>query len=158
MIHHISIAAGNPGQVAAVLAAFWQTEVLPFPMYPDSYVVFAGDGHGSAIEIYPAGKVLMPSRPELPELIPATEQERGGHHPFHAAISVNIGEEDIKALCSQQGWFCQTGPRGTFFHVVEVWVENHTLLELLTPQMAADYTAFATPDNWKAVFLPGMGS
>jgi len=158
MIHHISIAARHPRRAAEALAAFWQTEVLSFPMYADSYVVFVGDEYGSAIEIYPAGKVLEPSSPELPLLISTPGAAPAGHSPFHAAISVNIGEDEIMEICNQHSWFCQTGQRGSFFHVVEVWVENHTLLELLTPQMAADYVAFATLANWKKVFQSAPGA
>ncbi len=149
MIHHISISAYQPARVAEALAAFWHTEALPFPMYDDSFIVFSGDDQGSAIEVYPAGKVLAVSTPDLPALV---DQPQPANSGFHAAISVPVDEEKIRGLCTEMGWTCQTGPRGHFFHVVEVWVENHTLLELLTPEMADAYRAFASIDNWKAAF------
>lgn len=33
------------------------------------------------------------------------------------------------------------------------YVENRVLLELLTPEMAKQYTAFSTPDNWENLVL-----
>ncbi len=149
MIHHFSISANQPQQVAQSLARFWQAEALPFPMYENSYIVFSGDEHGTSIEIYPAGKVLQPSTPELPALVAGASAGASG---FHAAISVPIDEPAIRAICDEQGWKCQQGPRGPFFHVVEVWVENHTLLELLTPEMTEEYRAFANAQNWKVAF------
>jgi hypothetical protein len=149
VIHHISIPAREPARVARVLAAFWRSEVLPFPMYEDSHIVFSDEGGATAIEVYPAGRVLEPSTPDLPALVAGEGSPRSA---FHAAISVPVDERTIHRLCAEQGWHCQTGSRGSFFQVVEVWVENHTLLELLTPEMASDYAAFANPANWKAVF------
>lgn len=149
MIHHLSIPARNPLQVAQVVASFWRTEVLPFPMYENSYIVFSDAGGASAIEVYPAGRVLQPSSPELPALV---EGDAPAPSPFHAALAVPVDERMIHDTCSHLGWHCQTGPRGSFFRVVEVWVENHTLLELLTPEMAAEYRTFASPENWKSIF------
>ncbi len=158
MIHHISISANDPYRVARALAAFWRSEVLPFPMYEASYIVFSGDGEGSCVEVYPAQRVLQPATPELPALV---EGPVGVHSGFHAALSVPVDEAAIAAVCAEQGWLCRRGSRGGFFHVVEVWVENHTLLELLTPEMAAEYRAFASIENWKRIFgsavLPGPG-
>ncbi|MFZ5484879.1 MAG: hypothetical protein ACOZB0_11680 [Pseudomonadota bacterium] len=131
------------------MAAFWRTEALPFPMYADSYIVFCGEDGLAAIEVYPDGHVLLPATPELPALV---EAEGPRHSPFHAAISVPVDAETIERICAEHGWLCQMGTRGTFFHVVEVWVENRTLLELLPPDMAAEYAAFASPANWKAIF------
>ncbi|WP_317931136.1 hypothetical protein [Halioxenophilus sp. WMMB6] len=149
MIHHISLAVAQPLVVAQVLARFWQSEALPFPMYNNSFVVFCGEESGSCIEIYPEATRLAPSTPELPALV-ADQSPPGG--AFHAAISVPVSAEAIQAICQAANWFCQVGPRGNFFHVVEVWVENHTLLELLTPEMTAEYVAFANQRNWKAIF------
>lgn len=157
MIHHISICAAQPRRTAEALACLWRTEALPFPMYADSYIVFAGDDQGSSIEIYPAGRALTPSSPELPAMVESGPPAPSG---FHAAISVPVDEAAIAAVCDGVGWSWQKGPRGPFFHVVEVWVEGHTLLELLTPEMAAEYRAFATVDNWKAAFgsLPAQSA
>lgn len=149
MIHHISISARTPHRVADTLARFWNAEALPFPMYDNSFIVFSGDAHGTSIEIYPSDHVLQPSTPELPALNPLQTLPASG---FHAAISVPLDEQQIADICADVEWTCQVGPRGPFFHVVEVWVENHTLLELLTPNMAEEYSRFATAANWKAAF------
>jgi hypothetical protein len=117
-------------------------------MYGDSYIVFSGDDNGTSIEIYPAGRVLQPASPELPALVNHAQTLLSG---FHAAISVPMDEQTVTQICEDLGWQCRKGTRGDFFHVMEVWVENHTLLELLTPPMAAAYRAFASQGNWKTI-------
>ena len=62
----------------------------------------------------------------------------------HAALSVDRSEEQIRAVAEREGWRSIRCDRGSF-SVVEVWVENAIMLELLTPQMAADYLAAVRP-------------
>jgi hypothetical protein len=38
---------------------------------------------------------------------------------------------------------CNRGP----FHVIEVWVENDTMVEVLPPDFAAEYLAWTRPDT-----------
>ncbi len=149
MIHHISIPARQPAETAEVLARLLGSRVQPFPMYPGSYAIFAHDDSG-CIEIYPADRHLEPSTPELPALVESARPSL--HSAFHAALSVPVSEEEIAKACADAGWLCQKGPRGGFFEVVEVWVENQVLLELLTPDMAERYVAFATRENWARTF------
>src|SRR5215218_2316935 len=60
MINHISIAVNDPERVANVLAELWDGMVFPFPPAPGSFFVVANDGRGTAVEITPAGTVLIP--------------------------------------------------------------------------------------------------
>ena len=50
MINHISIAVNDPKKVADVLAEIWDGAVYPFPPAPDSFIVLADDGRGTAVE------------------------------------------------------------------------------------------------------------
>lgn len=154
MIHHISITAENPQRVAAVLAELWNGHAYPFPMYPNSYIAFAGDGYGTAIEVYPLGSELVPGRTDLPDL-----QANHAPTPFtatHAAVSVPLDQQQIERIAVREGWQTLLGNRGPFFQVVEFWVENRVLLELLTPEMTQQYKEFSTPQNWEQLVLVGM--
>lgn len=149
MIQHISFSVNEPQQSASTLAQFWNTESLPFPMYKDSFVVFCGEQTGACIELYPAGTRLKPSSPELPDLASDNTQSGGA---FHAAISVPLEADAIHKISRDAGWFCQDGPRGGLFNVIEVWVENHTLLELLTPSMTEEYRTNINLERWQELF------
>ena len=67
MINHISIGVENPEKVAAVLAELWGGMALPFPPCPNSYMVLANDGRGSAIEITPLDTIIVPGEGLPPE-------------------------------------------------------------------------------------------
>jgi hypothetical protein len=60
MLHHLSISAENPGNVAKVLAEIMGGIVVPFPPNPGSFMAFALDEHGAEVEIHPAGTRLEP--------------------------------------------------------------------------------------------------
>ena len=149
MIHHISIAVRDPHRVARAIAEIWQGSDFPFPPNPGSYVVFAGDDRGTVIEIYPLGSELVQGESEVvfetnafPPVFSAT----------HAAISVPLDITQIAKIASREGWRLLKAARGSLYEVIELWVENNFLLELLTPEMVPAYLASMTPQTWQQVF------
>ena len=158
MLHHISVAAENPRRVAEVLAELWGGYAMPFPPFPGAYIAVPGDQHGTAIEVLPLGAELVPGG----EKREAQASQNAGASPYtatHAALSVAIGEERIEEIAAREGWRAEKFDRGPF-HVVEFWIENRLLVELLTPAMAAEYLAAMTPEGYAAFFgfeLPPRG-
>jgi hypothetical protein len=55
-------------------------------------------------------------------------------------VSVERGVAEIQAVAVAQGWRAVQLSRGPF-DVVEFWIENHVMLELMTPEMRRDYLA-----------------
>ena len=53
MIHHLSIPVENPGHVAQVLCELFGGKVSKFGPYENAYIAWAGDEHGTAIEVFP---------------------------------------------------------------------------------------------------------
>ena len=51
-----------------------------------------------------------------------------------------------------RAWQCLNSNRGPF-HVIEVWVENETMVEILPPKYAQEYLAFTRPDKVKAAMV-----
>jgi hypothetical protein len=146
MIHHISIPAQDPLHVAEVLAGIWNGRVLPFPPHPGCYMAFACDEHATAVEVYPLGT----------EVVPGEGKEGAGFQTnaspshftaTHTAISVEISQEQIEQIGAREGWRVVRCNRG-YFDVIEFWVENRLLLELLPPELAIQY-AVAWADPWK---------
>ncbi|HJV23438.1 MAG TPA: hypothetical protein VJ570_12120 [Holophagaceae bacterium] len=150
MIHHVSIPALDPESAARTIARLTGWEALPFPIFPGCMLVMAEDGHGTGMEIYPADARMIPGPAGVVELdrggVPAT----GG--AFHVNLSVAATAEDILAIAESAGWPARISPRGPFYKVVEVWVEGHTLLEVLPAEQRQAYESFTTPANWKANF------
>jgi hypothetical protein len=111
MINHISIGVHNPEKVANVLAELWNGMVLPFPPCPNSFIVVANDGRGSAVEITPIDTVLVPGEGLPPEEnfdinVRTEEYEakfiKSGFTPQYVATHLNINthlsEAEIKAI------------------------------------------------------------
>jgi hypothetical protein len=48
--------------------------------------------------------------------------------------------EEIQATAAREGWRAARLSRGPH-EVVELWIENAVMLEMMTPQMTADYLA-----------------
>ncbi len=137
MIHHLSIPATNPRQVASVLARLMNGYVSGFGPYHNSYIAWAGDEVGTAIEVYPVGTELFPA--EGPSQ--ANFRDNPTTSPFvatHIALSVSHSEAEVQAIAVEEGWRAIHLSRGPF-DVIEFWVENHLMIEILTPEMAAAY-------------------
>ena len=62
----------------------------------------------------------------------------------HAAVSVNRGKDEIMALAVREGWRAVELSRGSF-DVIEFWIENRVMLELMTPEMTEAYLGATRP-------------
>ncbi len=60
MIIHASIPADDPERVARVIAEVWRGEHFPF-LFPQTFIVMAGDDRGNMIEVAPRGKEICPA-------------------------------------------------------------------------------------------------
>ncbi len=143
MLHHLSIPAREPERTARVLAELLGGDVTPFGPLPGSWVAWARDEVGTAIDCLHLGTELRPGE-GAEEARFAVAERPSPYGAVHAALSVERSEEEIRAVAAREGWRavrCERGP----FAVVEVWVENAVMLEFLTPEMAADYLAAVRP-------------
>ena len=149
MIHHISITAYEPFHAAQVLAELLQGQAIPFPEHLDGFIALSLDAYGTLIEVLPRSFVFKPG----PDSEPAqwhTNPDFSTYSAVHAAISVPLSEAEIATIAEREGWRMVRCDRGNdFFAVIELWVENHQMLELLTPELAASYLDFMQPQNLK---------
>lgn len=141
MIHHLSVSAADPKGVAEFFADIMNGVVVDFQPNPGSYMVFKADGMGTAIEIYPAGSVMVPNGD--PGAVFVHQDTADRRSPTHFALSVSMSREDVLARAADRGWEAYVCDRGGHFHVIEVWVENAWLVELLPLDFAAEYLSFA---------------
>jgi hypothetical protein len=151
MIHHFSISAQNPQNVAQVLAEVMNGKAVPFYPHPGSYVVFHLDEYGTAIEVYPLETELLPGEGDQ-ELNFAKTDKSSNYVSTHAAISVSTTQEKIEEIGQREGWRVVRCNRDSFFDVMEFWLENRVLIEFLTPEMAQQYLAVTHPENLEKMF------
>lgn len=160
MINHISISVHNPKKVADVIAELWNGFVVPFPPAPDSFMVFANDGRGSAVEITPIDIVLEPGKGLPPEddfnIETRTEEYEAKfvrsenvpqYVPTHLNINTHLSIEEIKEIGRREGWRVLTCNRDRgLFQLVELWIEDRFMLEVMTPEQTARYVEIANPE------------
>ena len=157
MINHISIAVNDPQRVANVLAEIWDGMVFPFPPAPNSFFVIANDGRGTAVEITPAGTVLVPGEglPDENDADAPTEEfeakfVQSDFRPTYVATHLNISTkksiEEIRDIANREGWRVLVCNRGEgLFQLIEVWIENSFMLEVMTPEQTARYVEITDP-------------
>lgn len=154
MLFHVSIAADDPRHVACVLAEMMAGEALPFPPVSDNgWIVLTDDPFRSGIEIYPAGTVLREADGDADAYGAETGVDR--FTATHVAIGTELGLEQVLGIARREGWPAKYRKRGNIFGVIELWVEGRQMLEILTPDMQAEYRERVTIAGWKAALAAG---
>lgn len=145
MIFHASIPAADPQRVAAVVAELWRGESVSFPPFPGSFVAFAHDARGTELEVVPRAMEQVPGEAEVGTRMSETPQRFG---PVHLAIGTPLEADEVMAIGRREGWTVRPcrrgGPDPMGFDLIELWVEDSLLLEILTPAMQRQYLAFMT--------------
>lgn len=160
MLNHISIAVNDPEKVANILAEIWDGIVAPFPPAPNSFIVLANDGKGSGVELTPAGTILVPGEgfPSEDGFSTETRTEeyeakfvKSDFVPKYVATHLNINTrksiDEVKAIGAREGWRTLVCNRGEgLFQLIELWVENTFMLEIMTPEMTDRYIEITNPE------------
>ena len=168
MINHISIAAHEPEKVARVLAELWDGDVIPFPPCPNSFMALANDGRGTAVEVTPANTVLVPgegfpAEENFDQTTPTEEFEAKfvaadsapRYVATHLNINTNLSEAEVKAIGDREGWRVVTCNRGGgLFQLIELWVEDRFMLEVMTPEQTGRYIEITKPELFAE--MPGI--
>ena len=151
---HISMAARRPEAAARLVAELWGGRAYPFPPVAEgSWMAMAGDERGSAVEVYPLGTELHQGEGESPAR--SVVGPRAPNGPVHVAIATELSEEAVKGIAERFGAPAKTCSRGPF-RVIEVWVEGAFMIEVLTPEMQAEYVGAISIDNWRAMVEAGL--
>lgn len=159
MINHISIAVHDTEKVANVLAELWDGIVIPFPPAPNSFIVLANDGRGSGVEITPINTILQPGEglpPEdgFDETTPTEEYEAKfimsdfapRYVATHLNINTHLSEGEVKDIANREGWRVLTCNRDKgLFQLIELWVEDRFMLEVMTPEQTRRYVEITDP-------------
>jgi hypothetical protein len=144
MLFHVSIDANDPKHVAEVFAEIWKGRAIPFPpVAVGSWMALAGDERNNLIEVYPRATELV----EVPG--DADARGVGGEarpaSATHMAIGTQLTSDEIFAIANREGWSAKYRKRGGAFGVIELWIENWRMVEVLTPDMQQEYLAMTAP-------------
>ena len=169
MIAHVSVPSRNPQQTALFFAAVIDGLAYNFPVVPGAWIAVAKDRSGLAVEVYPDAMAHHPGvgdadptvRPGTPRPMPWEDRiyPDGSHvrpTAFHVALSTRLREEDVLRLARQAGWRAVICDRDGVFGLVEVWVDDAILVEVLTQAEVERYKQFMQPDVCGSMFGEGF--
>ncbi len=145
MIFHVSIPADDPERVARVIAEIWRTEYFAF-VFPGSFIVIPDDERGTEIEVLRRGDEQVPAQMEV------GLRRNGAPSPYseiHVNMATRLGEQELLALANREGWIARVCDR-KFFRLIELWIENRFLIELMTEAEVLRYRTFMSTANWRA--------
>ncbi|MSP83577.1 MAG: hypothetical protein EXQ94_11810 [Alphaproteobacteria bacterium] len=84
----------------------------------------------AAIEVYPVGTELVPGKGQgVP--VQFRKGSPADFGPVHVALAVPVSRADIARIGEREGWRTLPCRRGGSFDVIEFWLENRTMLELV---------------------------
>jgi hypothetical protein len=150
MIHHISLTALQPRHVAETLAMLMGGQAFYFPVCENAYIVLQGDAHGTAIEVNPKEIALFPGETADGSDYRTVPQRASLHSGFHVYLSVAQPLETLTKIAQSAGWHTQMVRRQNAFDLLEVWIENHTMLEFTAESDLPAYVAFMQPGELSA--------
>ena len=150
MLFHMSIAGHDPRRIATVIAELWGGEALRFPAVTQgSWVALAGDARSTILEVYPIDTVLKQAEGDADAYGERTGQV--AHTATHGAIATHLDQSAVFAIAEREGWPAKYRRRGGVFGVIELWIEGRQMIEVLTPEMQAEYLGFMKLDAWRAM-------
>lgn len=146
MIAHFSIPSRNPHATAEVFARIIDGVVVPFPPAEGGWLVVARDGSGTGVEVVPDTAAILPG--DAPAAGARYGRAYGLVDPsfgaVHIALTTALSREAVIALGEEQGWRTLHADRGAF-DLVELWVDDRIMVEVLPPDSTARYLAISDP-------------
>ena len=150
MIYHASIPADDPERVARIIAELWRGTYHPF-IAPGTFTVLANDEWGTALEIGPRGIALIPAVGEV------GFQRNPDASPYNA-VHINMGTvlsyESVLSIAAREGWTAQICDRGGLFKLVEFWLENRFMVELMSAAEFMRYQSIMNSTFWSNLPSP----
>ncbi len=165
MIAHFAMPTANPRIAAEAFARIIDGIATPFPPVPGGWVAIARDGSGVGVECLPETSAHHPGQGDVdPDFVsrrpgdgPWESQIRQdgpvpGAVGFHVALTTALSVEAIMEIGREQGWRAVHAERGGLFDLVELWVDNRLMIEVLAPEGTRRYLDIYKPEVVGRIF------
>jgi hypothetical protein len=151
MIIHASVPADDTERVARVISELWRCSYFPF-LFPGHYLVVVGDERGTQIEVGPRGKQIVPAETMM------SFQANASPSPYsevHLNIATPLTVDEVLRVAKREGWTARVCDRGDVFKVIEFFLEDKFMLELMTDEELQRYCNFMKPENLRMMGKKG---
>jgi len=142
MIAHFSIPARDPQATADVSARLIDGVAVRFPVVDGGWMVLARDGSGTGVEVIPDTAVIAAGEGPIDgaRFTSGPREAPAGPTAIHFALTSALSTDEVIALGEAEGWRAVHADRGPF-DLVELWIDNRIMVEVLPPAGAARYMA-----------------
>jgi hypothetical protein len=142
-ISHVSVAA-------RALAEIWGGVAYPFFPLLGAWIAFSGDEPSSQVEFYPDKTELEPVDTREDYAF-RTNPTASSLTPTHIALKAPSDRATVERIAAREGWRCRLGNRGGAFDVVDLWIEDRLMIEVVTPDLVADFDRAMNATRWGEV-------
>lgn len=169
MIAHVSIPSADPHATALIFASLINGQAFAFPVVPGARIAVSANGSGLAVEVYPEGMAHHPGSGAVdanlagdgPMTMPWEDQIFPDGRPlrpsaFHLAITTELSDAQVFALARDAAIRAIRCERGGVFGLIELWLDDTTLVEVLTEEDIERYRSFMNPAGCTAMFGEGL--
>jgi len=112
----------------------------------------AGDDRGSTIDVAPRGKEVFPAETNMSFRVNPSPSP---YSEVHLNVATPLSLEEALTIAKREGWKARVCDRGEVFKVIEFWLENKFMLELMTEAESKRYRDFMTTANVRAMIAKG---
>lgn len=149
MILHSSIVADDPKATADTLARLLGGIALPIGPGEGCWTAVGPDPIGSMISVLARGSEFHRNG----EGVATRMGKPVRHSAYHMLIETDLSEADIQRLAGDSGCHAQRATHGPF-EVIEFWIDDCLLIELVTPELGQAYREVIKSDDLRARLAP----
>ena len=102
---------------------------MPFPVLPGVFVAMASTTGKPRPEVGPRGHEGAPGADMVELRLNASPSP---YSEVHLNIHSPLSEAEILAIGEREGWIARACDRGGFFKLVELWLENKFMIEVMS--------------------------
>lgn len=147
MIAHFSIPARDPQTTAELFARIIDGVAMRFPVVDGGWIAIARDGSGTSVEVVPETTAIEfeGENGAPPRYQSGLREAPREATAIHFALTTHLSQDEVMAMGLARGWRTTHQNRGPF-DLVEMWIDNRQMIEVLPPESTARYLAFAQPE------------
>lgn len=140
MILHVSITADDPKSTAVQLATLLGGRAIPLGPNEGSWTAVGPDPVGNVIEVMERGSEFHRAGSQ----VETVRREPHRHSGFHLLMESPMSEHEILALAEETGTSAHRANRGIFGDLIEFWIDDCLLVEVLPLPWARAYRKLLT--------------
>jgi hypothetical protein len=146
MILHVSVTADRPEATARTLATLLGGEAIPLGPARGAWTAVGPDPIGNVIEVMARGTEMHRAAGSV-ETLPGVPSRHSG---FHLLMESVLSESEIIKVAAASGAIAQRSSRGVFGELIEFWIDDCLLVEVLPFEWVRSYRRLLGSDEVRA--------